>query len=88
MAINQGLMMSNEAYARQISELKKTIESTKLLETPPNSRLAYDMLFGSNKPGLEHGFAESIPSTGENGQMEHSSVIPTVRSSMTQASWE
>jgi len=45
MAINQGLMMSNEAYARQISELKKTIESMKLLETPPGSRLSYDMLF-------------------------------------------
>jgi len=88
MAINQGLMMSNEAYARQISELRKTIESTKLLETPPSSRLAYNMLFGLDKPGLEHSFAESIPSTGENGRMEHSSVIPTVRPSMAQTSWE
>jgi hypothetical protein len=70
MAINQGLMMSNEAYARQISELKKTIESTKLLETSPSSRLAYDMLFDSDRLGLEYGLAESIPSTGENGKME------------------
>jgi hypothetical protein len=70
MAINQGLMMSNEAYARQISELKKTIESMKVLETPSSSRLAYDMLFDLNRLGFEHGFAESIPSTGENGNME------------------
>jgi hypothetical protein len=70
MAINQGLMMSNEAYARQISELKKTIESMKLLETPPGSRLSYDMLFDLDRLGFEHGFAESIPSAGEIGNME------------------
>jgi hypothetical protein len=71
MTINQGLMMSNEAYARQISELKKTIESTKLLETSPSSRLAHDMIFDLDRLGLEYGFAESIPPTGENGKMEH-----------------
>ena len=63
MAINQGLMMSNEAYARQISELKKAIDSTKLLETSPSSRLAYDMLFDLDRLGLEYGFTESIPGT-------------------------
>ena len=88
MAINHGLMMSNEAYARQISELKKTMESMKLLETSPSSRLACDMLVDLNRLGLEHGFAESIPSTGENGKMEHCSVIPIVPSSTAQASWE
>lgn len=66
MAIIQGLVMSNEAYARQISELKRTIESMKLSETPPSSRFAYDMVFDLDRLGLEHGFAESIPSTGEN----------------------
>ena len=88
MAINQGLMMSNEAYARQISELKKIMESMKLLETPPSSRLAYDMLFELNRLGLEHSFAESIPSTGENGKMGHSSIVTIVPSSTAQASWE
>ena len=68
--INQRLIESNEAYARQISELKKTAESMKLLETSPRSRFAYDMLFDLDRLALEHGFAESIPSTGENGNME------------------
>jgi hypothetical protein len=62
MAINQGLMMSNEAYARQISELKKAIDSMKLLETSPSSRLANDVLFDLDRLGLEYGFTESIPS--------------------------
>lgn len=66
MAINQGLIESNEAYARQISELKKAIESVNLLETSPSSRLACGMLFDLDTLELEHGFAENIPSTGKN----------------------
>jgi hypothetical protein len=66
--INQRLIESNEAYARQISELKKAAESMKLLETSPRSRFAYDMLFDLDRLALEHGFAESIPWTGENGK--------------------
>lgn len=67
MVINQRLIESNEAYARQISELKKTTEPMKLSETSPRSRLAYDMLFDLDRLELPHGFAESIPWTGENG---------------------
>jgi hypothetical protein len=65
MAINQGLIESNEAYACQISELKKTIDSVKLLGTSPSSKLACGMLFDLDALELAHGFAGSIPTTGE-----------------------
>jgi hypothetical protein len=61
MAINQGLIKSNEAYARQISEVKKTTESVKLLEAPTSPRLAYDMLFDLDTLELEHGFCRKYP---------------------------
>jgi len=64
------LIESNEAYARQIPEVKKTTEATKLLKTSPRSRLAYDILFDLDRLELEHGFAENISWTGENGKME------------------
>jgi hypothetical protein len=64
--INQGLIVSNEAYARQISELKKTIESVKLLEaSPPSSGFAYGMPFDLDTLEPDHGFTEGIPSLGE-----------------------
>ena len=59
-AINQNLSEANEAYARQISELKKAIESTKLLGTHPSSAPTRDALFELDKLELEHDFGESL----------------------------
>jgi len=60
--INQNLSEANEAYARQISELKETIESTKLLGTPAISALTCATLFRLDNLELEHGFGESVAS--------------------------
>ena len=49
MAINQSLTKSNEAYAHQISELKKTIESIELSGTSQSPVLTYDMIFELDK---------------------------------------
>ena len=62
LAINQYLSKANEAYAAQISDLKKTIESTKLLETPPSSAPTCDPFFELDELELEHGFADSLTS--------------------------
>jgi hypothetical protein len=61
-AINQSLTKSNKAYARQISELQKTIESTKLLGTPSSSILTSDTFLELDKLEQEHGFAENVAS--------------------------
>ena len=60
--INQNLSEANEAYARQISELKETIESMKRSETPASSALARDTSYDLDMLEFELGFGGRVAS--------------------------
>jgi hypothetical protein len=60
MAINQHLSEANEAYARQISDLKEKMQSTRLLKTPASSAMTYDTPYDLDMIELEHGFGGSV----------------------------
>ena len=65
--INQSLSEANEAYARQISELKETIKSTKRLETPASSALTRDTSYDLDMLEFELGFEGKVASLQVDG---------------------
>ena len=65
--INQSLSEANEAYARQISELKETIKSTKRLETPASSALTRDTPYDLDMLEFELGFEGRVASLQVDG---------------------
>jgi hypothetical protein len=65
--INQNLSEVNEAYARQISELKETIELMKRSETPASSALAYDTSYDLDMLEFELGFGGRVASLQVDG---------------------
>jgi hypothetical protein len=60
--INQSLSEANEAYARQISELKETIKSTKRLEAPESSAQTPDTPYDLDMLEFELGFEGRVAS--------------------------
>jgi hypothetical protein len=66
-AINQDLSEANEAYARQIFELKETIESMKRSETPASSALTCDTSYDLDMLEFELGFGERVSSLQMDG---------------------
>jgi hypothetical protein len=61
-AINQHLSQANEAYARQISELKEKMESTRLLKMPASTALTCDTPYDLDMIELEHAYRGSVAS--------------------------
>lgn len=61
-AVNQHLSEANDAYARQISELKEKIESTRLLKMPASSALTCDTPYDVDMIEIEHSFGGSAAS--------------------------
>jgi len=65
--INQNLSEANGAYARQISELKETIESMKRSETPVSSALACDTSYDLDMLEFGLGFGGRVASLQVDG---------------------